>query len=119
MPDCLGCSEAFKEDLEAFLEEMAPRNLFIRALAAERPLGRFFKQCSVRIIRWETMDLLLYHGGLLLGLRCNARDSRLHSEGLKGGGFELSGDNAECSVLAAFQLVQSGWGLPGLPGWAA
>ncbi len=60
------------------------------------------------------MGLLVGHGSLLLGLRCNARDSRLHPEGLKGGGFELSGDDAESSVLAAFQL---GWGQPGLPGW--
>ncbi len=40
-------------------------------------------------------------------------------EGLKSGGFELSGDDAESSVLAAFQLVQSGWGQPGLSGWGS
>ncbi len=34
-------------------------------------------------------------------------------------GFELSGDDAECSVFAAFQLVPSGWGHPGLPGWGS
>ncbi len=28
-------------------------------------------------------------------------------------GFELSGDDAECSVSATFQLVQPGWGQPG------
>ncbi len=27
--------------------------------------------------------------------------------------------DAESSVLAAFQLVQSGWGQPGLPGWGS
>ncbi len=56
---------------------------------------------------------------MLLGLGCNSRDSRLYSEGLKKGGFELSGHDAESSVLAAFQLVQSGWGQPGLPGWGS
>ncbi len=39
--------------------------------------------------------------------------------GLKRGGFELPGDDSESSVLAAFQLVQSGWGQPGLPGWGS
>ncbi len=56
------------------------------------------------------------HGGVLLGLRCNARDSRLYLEGLKRGGFGLSGDDADRYVLPAFQVVQSGWGQPGLPG---
>ncbi len=65
------------------------------------------------------MDLLVGHGGLLLGLRCDARDPRLYPEGLKGGGFELSGDDVKSSVLVAFQLVQSGWGQPGLPGWGS
>ncbi len=65
------------------------------------------------------MGLLVDHGSLLLGLRCNARDSRLYPEGLKRGGFELSDDDAESSVLAAFRLVQSGWGQPGLPGWGS
>ncbi len=77
------------------------------------------KQCSPRVIRWETVGLLVGHGSLLLGLRCNARGSRLYPEGLKRDGFELSGDDAESSVLAAFQLVQSGWGQPGLPGWGS
>ncbi len=71
------------------------------------------------MIHWETMGLLVGHGSLMLGLRCNARDSRLCPEGLKRGGFELSGDDAESSVLAAFQLVQSGWVQPGLPGWGS
>ncbi len=35
---------------------------------------------------------------------------------LKRGGFKMSGDDAETFVLAALQLVQSGWGQPGLPG---
>ncbi len=71
------------------------------------------------MIRWEKMGLLVGHDSLLLGLFCNARDSRLYPESLKrGGGFEQSGD-AESSVLAAFQLVQSGWGQPGLPGWGS
>ncbi len=78
---------------------------------------RLLKQCSPRVIRWETVGLLVGHGSLLPGLRCNARDSRLYPEGLKRGGFELTGGDAESSVLAAFQLVQSGWGQPGLPGW--
>ncbi len=82
-------------------------------------MTRLFKQCSVRMIRWETMSFLVGNGSLLLGLCCNARDSRLYLEGLNRGGFELSGDNAESSVLAAFQLVQSGWGQPGLPGWGS
>ncbi len=51
------------------------------------------------------MGLLVGYDSLLLGLRCNARDSRLYPEGLKRGGFELSVDDAECSVLAAFQLL--------------
>ncbi len=80
---------------------------------------RLFKQCSARVVRWETTGLLVGHGSLLLGLRCNARDSRLYLEGLKDGGFELSGDDAESSVSAAFQVVQSGWGQPGLPGWGS
>ncbi len=71
------------------------------------------------MIRWETVGLLVVHSSLLLGLRCNALDSRFYPEGLKRGGFELSGDDAESSVLAAFQLVQSGWGQPGLPGWGS
>ncbi len=65
------------------------------------------------------MGLLVGHGGLILGLCCDARDPRLYPEGLKRGGFELSGDDAESSVLAAFQLAQSGWGQPGLPGWGS
>ncbi len=65
------------------------------------------------------MGLLVDHGGLL-GLRCDAWDSRLYSQGLKGGGnFELSDDDVECSVLAVFQMVQLGWGHPGLPGWGS
>ncbi len=32
------------------------------------------------MIRWETIGLLVGHSGLMLGLRCDARDSRLHSE---------------------------------------
>ncbi len=64
------------------------------------------------------MGLLVGHS-LLLNLRCNAPDSRLYPEGLKRGGFELSGDDSESSVLAPFQLVQSGWGQPGLPGWGS
>ncbi len=65
------------------------------------------------------MDLLVKHDSLLLGLRCNARDSCHFPEGLKRGGLELSGDNAESSVLAAVQLDQSGWGQPGLRGWGS
>ncbi len=60
------------------------------------------------MIPWETMGLLVGHGGLLLGLRCDDRDAFLYSESLKTGGFQLSGDDAECSVFAALQLVQSG-----------
>ncbi len=33
--------------------------------------------------------------------------------------FELSGDKPKCPVLTAFQLVQSGWGQPGLPSWGS
>ncbi len=65
------------------------------------------------------MGVHVGHSSLLLGLRCNARDSRLYPEGLKRSGFELSGDDAESSALAAFQLVKSGWGQPGLPGWGS
>ncbi len=65
------------------------------------------------------MGILVGHGSLLLGLRCNALDSRLYPEGVKSGGFELSGDNAESSVFATFQLGQSGWSQPGLPGWGS
>ncbi len=71
------------------------------------------------MIRWETMGLLVGHGSFLSGLRCNARDSHLYLEGLKRGGLELVGDDAESSVLAAFPLVQSGWGQPRLPGWGS
>ncbi len=63
------------------------------------------------------MDLLV--GSLLSDLRCNARDFRLYPESLKRGGFELFGDHAERSILAAFHLVQSVWGQPGLPGWGS
>ncbi len=38
-------------------------------------------------------------------------------KGIKRGGFELSGDDAERSVLSTLQLVQLGWGQSGLPGW--
>ncbi len=75
---------------------------------------RLFKQCSAKVILWESMCLLVGHGSLLLGLRCYARDTRL-----KRGGYELSADDAESSVLAAFQLVQSGWGQSGLTGWGS
>ncbi len=71
------------------------------------------------MIRWETMGLLVGHDGLLLGLRCDARGSHLYSEGLKSGGFHLFSDDAECFVLTAFQLVQSGWRQPGLPSWSS
>ncbi len=71
------------------------------------------------MIHWETMGLLAGRCGLLLGLRCDAWYSRLYPEGLKRGGFELPGDAAESSVLADIQLVQSGWGQPGLPGWGS
>ncbi len=37
----------------------------------------------------------------------------------RGFGYELSSDDAECSVLVASQLVPSGWGHPGLPGWGS
>ncbi len=56
---------------------------------------------------------------LLLNWRCDARDCRLYPEGLKRGGFVLSSDDSESSLLAAFQLVQSGWGQSGLPGWGS
>ncbi len=80
---------------------------------------RFFKHCSARMIHWEAMGLLIGYDGLLLGLSCDARDSRLYPEGLKRGGYELSGDDTECSVLAAFQPVQSGWGQLELQGWGS
>ncbi len=63
------------------------------------------------------MGLLVGQGVLLLGLRCDTRDSRFYSEGFKRNGFQLLGDDVVCSVLAAFQLVQSGRGQPGLRGW--
>ncbi len=47
------------------------------------------------------MGLLKGYGGLLLGFRCDARDSRLYFDGLKRGGFQMSGDDA------------------GLPGWSS
>ncbi len=65
------------------------------------------------------MGLLEGNGGLLLGLCCDARDPRLCPEGLQRGGFDLSGDDAESTVLAAFQLVQWGWGHPGLLNWGS
>ncbi len=81
--------------------------------------ARLFEQCFARMIRWETMGLLVGHGGLLLGLRFGVQDCQLYPEGLKRGGFELSGYDAESSVLVAFQLDQLGWGQPGLPSCAA
>ncbi len=106
----------------ASLEDKASGSLLVRALAVwsfEAVAKRPFKQRSARVSRWVSMGLLVNHGRLLLGLRCNARDSCLFPEGLKRGGLELSGDDAESSVLAAFQLVQPGWGQPGLPGWGS
>ncbi len=112
LPLSLGCRGAFKECLEGvsrgkgILESdhydfghSAP------AWSFEAVTARFFKQCSARMIRWETVGLLVGHGGLLLGLRCDAWDARLHSEGIERGGFELPGDDAKCFILAAFQLV--------------
>ncbi len=32
------------------------------------------------MVRWETVGILVGHGGLLLGLRCDARNSRLQVE---------------------------------------
>ncbi len=61
-----------------------------------------FKQCSARVIRWESIGLLVGHDSLLLNLRCNARDSRLYPEGLKRGGFELSGDVVIAVVVFVF-----------------
>ncbi len=55
------------------------------------------------------MGLRLGHGGLLLGLSCDARYSRL----------SRGGSDAESSLLAASQLVQSGWDQPGLTGWGS
>ncbi len=69
-------------------------------------MARFFKHCSAWMIRWETMGLLEGHDGLLLGLRCDVRDPRLHSEGLKRGGFELSDNDAECSVFAVLLTLK-------------
>ncbi len=65
------------------------------------------------------MGLIVGHRSVFFKFRCNARDSHLYPGGFKRGGFELSGDDAESSVLAAFQLVQSGWGQPELPGWGS
>ncbi len=67
------------------------------------------------MVRLETLDL----GYLWLGLCYDARDTSLHSEGLKRSCVELFGDNPECSFLTAFQLVQSGWDQLGLPGWGS
>ncbi len=53
------------------------------------------------------------------GRGCQFAFRKYHPKGHKTGGFELSGDDAESSVLAAFQLVQSGWGQPGMPGWGS
>ncbi len=33
--------------------------------------------------------------------------------------FELVEDKPKCPVLTAFQLVESGWGQPGLPSWGS
>ncbi len=64
------------------------------------------------MIPWETTGLFVGQGSLL---QCSGLPPL--SGGLKRGDFELSGDDTESSVLAAFQLVQSGWGQPELPGW--
>ncbi len=64
------------------------------------------------MIRWETTGLFVGQGSLLQYLGLPPL-----SGGLKRSGFVMPGDDAESSVLAAFQLVQSGWGQPGLPGW--
>ncbi len=87
--------------------EVRLSSLFIWSLAAERRLGR---------LRWFCGYGSLGHGGLLLGLDCYARSSRLHSEGLMMSCFEVFGDNPECYALSAFQLAQSGRGHSGLPG---
>ncbi len=79
-------------------------------------MARFFKQDFARIVRWETMGLLVGHDDLFLGIRCDAWDPHLYPERIKRDSFPLSGGDVECSVLAAFQLVQSDWGQPGLPG---
>ncbi len=71
------------------------------------------------MVRWETVGLLVGHGCLLLGLRCDVRTSCLRPKGLKGSCFELFGDNPESSVVATFQLAQSGWVQSGLPGWGS
>ncbi len=56
---------------------------------------------------------------LVVGLALQCSGPRPPPGGPQEGGVELSGDDAESSVLAAFQLVQSGWGQPGLPGWGS
>ncbi len=68
-------------------------------------------------MHWETVGLLIDHGVLLLALQCNAWDSCLHSKGLNRSYFDPPGDYPECSVLAWFHLVQSGWGQARFPGW--
>ncbi len=111
-----GCQFAFWKHLPLPLGSLGCR---VPAWSFEAVTTRLFKQCSARIIRWESIGLLVGHIGLLLNLRFNARDPDLYPEGLKRGGFELSGDDEERSVLAALKLVQSGWGQPGLPGWSS
>ncbi len=68
----------------ASLEDKASGSLLVNALAVEfEPVStRFFKQCSARMVHWETMGVLVSNSGLLLGLRCDARDPRLYPEGL-------------------------------------
>ncbi len=47
------------------------------------------------------MSLLVGHDSLLMDLRCDARDPCFYPEGIKRGGFNPPGDDAECSVLVA------------------
>ncbi len=43
----------------------------------------------------------------------------MENDGVNAASRRWHQSDAECSVLEAFQLVQSGWGQPGLPGWGS
>ncbi len=83
------------------------------AWSFESVTARLFKQCYARAVQRETVGLLIGHVGLLLGLRCDARDSCVHFESLRRSFFELSGDNPECFGSALAGLVGLGPARPG------
>ncbi len=99
-------------------EDKASGNLFVKALTVEHQLGRLRGDDTALQEVFCEDDPLGYDGpsrrqiGVGLALQCSGLPPL-------SGGFERFGDHAERSILAAFHLVQSVWGKPGLPGWGS